>query len=191
MEAIRCKRSIGLVVSSLCACAAAHTAGTSSSGGAGSSSDTAGRASTVAAQSPHKSSAAAGSSATDGAIGGIDAAARACGEGFALHDAVGGAPCDERPVTACSSNAAGTGSLLAITSRLVADCSLILVENQLEIAFERGCANRVAIEHSQAGGVDPDAIACLVQRLGEQRLACLASVESDCVHFEVSTLATQ
>jgi hypothetical protein len=121
----------------------------------------------------------------------MDAAAPTCGDGFALQDPVGGTACDERTTTACDADTSGSGSLLAITSRLVADCSLALIENRLEIAFERGCANRFAIEHSQAAGVGPGAIACLVQRLGEQRLACLASVESDCVHFEVSTLAAQ
>jgi hypothetical protein len=115
-------------------------------------------------------------------------AATGCGEGFAVQSAVGGATCARRPVTRCNVENQGSGSLLAIVSDLVGTCGVLLVENRLDIAFERGCASQLAIENSrfQQQGVD-----CLIARLGEQRLACIASLATSCLHFEVSTLATQ
>jgi hypothetical protein len=210
--------AIGALLGALAAlggCAAAH-----SSGGAGSASTSAdasapsskkpsaqqtsgaaGRASPSASTDASAARDTGGNAAASADAGSGQAASNdpdaaapapaACAQGPALQGTVGGAVCAQRMVTACGSSADPTGHLREIVSSMLADCSITLMENVLDIAFEHGCATRLSIDRTQLPVIEPQQVSCLVDRLAAQRFDCLEARASDCVRYEVSTLATQ
>ncbi len=190
----------------LCGCAAAHAGGGGSaaaaspgaanasagSGAAGSAGPQARVSVTAAAPaSPAPSPVTDAGPVESGSAGAPAVSPAGCGEGYALQQLVGGAPCEQRATTGCVDNGGGNRRLLDLISGLLLDCDLTLAENRIAITFERGCATALAIEQLQAAGTEPEAVACVAQRLAEQRFDCISLIASGCEEYEVSTLATQ
>jgi hypothetical protein len=74
--------------------------------------------------------------------------------------------------------------LLDILADTAAGCMVVLNENNLDVAFEGGCATRVSV-----GRGDVASLECLAKKLAERRFMCVESYAHDCVGFMRSTIA--